>query len=229
VIWAIGAAMVVLGGLVYLPQWAIASIGLVVIGGHNLFDGVRAEDFGAAGWIWNILHQPGLLRLGSATGLFVLYPLVPWIGVMAAGYALGPVFELERTTRLRRLVALGALTSAGFIVLRASNLYGDPAPWTTQVDWLATLLLFIDCEKYPPSLLYLAMTLGPGLLLLAAFEDAHGRLAHVFITFGRVPFFYYVVHIFLIHALAVVLAWLVWGTRHGCLGVLQSTSPRITA
>src|SRR5207244_3891679 len=100
---------------------------------------------------------------------------VPWIGVMAAGYALGPVFGLERITRLRRLVALGALTSAGFIVLRASNLYGDPALWTTQVGWLATLLSFIDCEKYPPSLLYLAMTLGPGLLLLAAFEGAHGH------------------------------------------------------
>ena len=218
VIWAIGAAMVMLGGLVYLPRWAIASIGLVMIGGHNLFDGVRAEDFGAAGWIWNVLHQPGLLHLGSATGLFVLYPLVPWIGVMAAGYALGPVFELERTTRLRRLVALGALTSAGFIVLRASNLYGDPALWTTKVGWPATLLSFIDCEKYPPSLLYLAMTLGPGLLLLAAFEGAHGRFAHLFITFGRVPFFYYVVHIFLIHALAVVLAWLVWGDASWLFG-----------
>jgi uncharacterized membrane protein len=148
----------------------------------------------------------------------VLYPLVPWIGVMAAGYALGPVFELERTTRLRRLVALGALTGAGFIVLRTSNLYGDPALWTTQVGWLATLLSFIDCEKYPPSLLYLAMTLSPGLLLLAAFEGAHGRFAHLFITFGRVPFFYYVAHIFLIHALAVVLAWLVWGDASWLFG-----------
>jgi uncharacterized membrane protein len=219
VIWAIGAAMVVLGGLVYLPRWAIAAVGLVMIGGHNLLDGVRAEDLGAAGWLWNILHQRGLLHLGPATALYVLYPLVPWIGVMAAGYALGPVFELERTARLRRLVALGVLTSVGFIVLRASNLYGDPAPWTTQASWVATLLSFIDCEKYPPSLLYLAMTLGPGLLLLAAFEGARGAFARLIITFGRVPFFYYVVHIFVIHALAVVLAWSVWGDASWLFGL----------
>jgi uncharacterized membrane protein len=142
----------------------------------------------------------------------VLYPLVPWIGVMAAGYALGPVFELERTTRLRRLVALGALTGAGFIVLRTSNLYGDPALWTTQVGWLATLLSFIDCEKYPPSLLYLAMTLGPGLLLLTAFEHARGRLANAIITFGRVPLFFYVLHIFVIHACAAAMTWFVFGS-----------------
>ena len=148
---------------------------------------------------------------------------------MAAGYALGPVFELERTARLRRLVALGAVTSAGFIVLRASNLYGDPVPWSAQAGGLATVLSFIDCEKYPPSLLYLAMTLGPGLLLLAAFEDARGRFAQWIITFGRVPFFYYVVHIFLIHALAVVLALVVWGDASWLFGHPQSTSPRITA
>jgi uncharacterized membrane protein len=219
VIWAIGAAMVVLGGLVYLPRWVIAAVGLVMIGGHNLLDGVRAEDLGAAGWLWNVLHQRGLLQLGPATALYVLYPLVPWIGVMATGYALGPVFELDRTARLRRLVALGVLASVGFIVLRASNLYGDPASWASQVSWVATLLSFIDCEKYPPSLLYLAMTLGPGLLLLAAFEGARGAFARLIITFGRVPFFYYVVHIFLIHALAVALAWLVWGDASWLFGL----------
>jgi uncharacterized membrane protein len=95
VIWALGVSMVVLSGLVYLPRWAIAAIGLVMIGGHNLFDGIRPENLGAAGWIWNLLHRPGLLQLGPAAKLYLSYPLVPWIGVMAAGYALGPVFRLD--------------------------------------------------------------------------------------------------------------------------------------
>ena len=225
VIWALGASMVVLSGLVYLPRWAIAAIGLAMIGGHNLFDGIRPENLGAAGWIWNILHRPGLLQLGPAAKLYISYPLVPWIGVMAAGYALGPVFRLDSVTRRRQLIWLGALTSVGFIVLRATNLYGDPAPWTAYGGWLATLLSFINCEKYPPSLLYLAMTLGPGLLLLAAFEGAHGRLAHVIIIYGRVPFFYYVLHLFLIHALAVVLAWLVWGNASWLFGGTPADKP----
>jgi uncharacterized membrane protein len=225
VIWAVGASMVVLSGLVYLPRWAIATVGLVMIGGHNLFDGIRPEDFGAAGWTWNLLHRPGLLQLAPAAKLYLSYPLVPWIGVMAAGYALGPVFKLDRITRRRRLVALGALTCAGFIVLRAANLYGDPASWAAQDGWLATLLSFVNCEKYPPSLLYLAMTLGPGLLLLAAFEDARGRFAHVIITYGRVPFFYYITHLFVIHTLAVALAWLWWGDASWLFGGTPADKP----
>jgi uncharacterized membrane protein len=218
VIWAIGAAMVTLAGLAYLPRWVIATAALVMIGGHNLLDCVHTDHWGAAGHFWTILHQRGLLQLGGDTKLYVLYPLVPWIGVMAAGYSLGPVFKLDPALRRRWLLGLGALTSAGFIVLRTTNLYGDPAPWTEQDGWLATLLSFINCEKYPPSLLYLAMTLGPGLLLLAGFEHARGRLADAIITFGRVPLFYYVLHIFLIHALAAALAWLIFGSAGWLFG-----------
>jgi uncharacterized membrane protein len=218
VIWAIGAAMVALAALVYLPRWAIAAVALTMIGGHNLLDGIRAEQLGAAGWLWTILHQRGLLQLGADTKLYVLYPLVPWIGVMAAGYALGPVFKLDPAARRRWLLGLGALTSAGFVVLRALNVYGDPAPWVAQGNWLATLLSFLNCEKYPPSLLYLAMTLGPGLLLLAAFEHARGWLADAVTTYGRVPFFYYVLHVFVIHALAVAFAWLTVGNAAWLFG-----------
>ncbi|MET0531679.1 MAG: heparan-alpha-glucosaminide N-acetyltransferase domain-containing protein, partial [Microvirga sp.] len=218
VIWALGASMVVLSALVYLPRWAIAAVGLVMIGGHNLLDGIHAADLGSAGWIWIILHERGFVPLGSAAKLFVLYPLVPWIGVMAAGYALGPVFQLDRAARRRWLVALGAITTVGFIVLRASNVYGDPAPWAMQSTALATLLSFINCEKYPPSLLYLAMTIGPGLLLLAAFETARGRVADMIITYGRVPFLYSVAHIVLIHALAVAMAWMVLGSAAWLIG-----------
>ena len=138
---------------------------------------------------------------------------------------LARIDRLDGATRRHQLVWLGALTSVGFIVLRATNLYGDPTPWTAYDGWLATLLSFINCEKYPPSLLYLAMTLGPGLLLLAAFEGAHGRFAHVIITYGRVPFFYYVLHLFLIHALAVLLAWLVWGDASWLFGGTPADKP----
>ncbi|HYZ32237.1 MAG TPA: heparan-alpha-glucosaminide N-acetyltransferase domain-containing protein [Crenalkalicoccus sp.] len=207
VIWAIGASMVVLAGLVHLPMRAIGAVALVMIGGHNLLDGVSAESFGAAGWIWNLLHQPKLFQPGLKTSVLVLYPLLPWVGVMAAGYALGPLFRLDSATRVRRLALVGALATAGFAVIRLTNVYGDPAPWAHQASALATVLSFVDCEKYPPSLLYLLMTVGPGLLLLAAFEKARGRLADWILVFGRVPLFYYVAHIFVIHALAVLSAW----------------------
>ncbi len=211
VIWAIGASMVVLAGLVHLPRLVLAVSSLIVIAGHNLLDGIDAQALGPAGWIWTVLHQPGFLRPAPDVTITVVYPLIPWVAVMAAGYALGPVFQLSAAERRRWLVALGGALTAGFVLLRAINLYGDPAPWAVEGDRLATLLSFLNCEKYPPSLLYLMMTLGPALLLLAAFEGARGRPAQWIITFGRVPFFFYVVHIFWIHAFALGLGWLVLG------------------
>jgi uncharacterized membrane protein len=225
VIFAIGASMVVLAGLIHLPRWAIAAIALVMIAGHNMLDGIRAEQFGAFGWIWNFLHQPGMLQFGTGRHLFVLYPLIPWIGVMAAGYALGPLFKRDAGARVQWFTWLGAAVTVGFVLLRATNLYGDPAPWTVHDSALATLLSFINCEKYPPSLLYLMMTLGPGLLLLAAFEGARGRLAGVITTFGRVPFFYYVAHIYLIHALAVAFAWWTSGGAAWLMGAFPPERP----
>jgi uncharacterized membrane protein len=203
VIWVIGASMIALAALVYLPRPAIAIVAVAIIAGHNLLDGIRADDLGSARWVWYFLHQPGLLRLGNGTSIFVLYPLLPWIGVMAAGYALGPVMQLDPEVRGRCLLRLGAAITAGFFLLRATNLYGDPAPWTMQETWSATLLSLLNCEKYPPSLLFLMMTLGPALLLLAAFENVRGRVAQWLTTFGRVPFFFYVTHLYLIHGLAV--------------------------
>ena len=224
VIWVIGASMVVLAGLVHLPRALVATIGLAMIAGHNLLDGVRAESFGTAAWIWNLLHQPGLLR-GNGTALYVLYPLIPWAGVMAAGYALGPVLHVDSDRRRRLLMALGAGIIAGFIVLRATNLYGDPAAWAPQEGVLVTILSFVNCEKYPPSLLYLMMTLGPGLLLLAAFEHARGNLARVVTVFGRVPLFYYVAHIYLIHLLAIAYAFAAYGEASWLLGQVPPRKP----
>ncbi len=174
VIFVIGASMIALAGLVHLPRWAIAAAGLVMIFGHNLLDGIKAAQFGAAAPVWNFLHQPGHLQLAPGVDLVVLYPLIPWIGVMAAGYALGPVFTREPAARIRELFVLGATITVGFILLRATNLYGDPAPWAVQDNVVASVLSFINCEKYPPSLLYLAMTLGPALMLLAAIERTQG-------------------------------------------------------
>ena len=212
VIFVIGASMIVLAALVHLPRWAIATVGLALIAGHNLFDGIKAEQLGAVAPVWHLLHQPGALDLTRGFKLFVLYPLIPWIGVMAAGYALGPVFRLEREIRVRQLFVIGALVTAGFVFLRAINLYGDPAPWAVQNGLVATVLSFINCEKYPPSLLFLAMTLGPALMLVALLDGAQGIVAGWITIFGRVPLFYYIAHIYLLHASAILFAWLTIGS-----------------
>lgn len=212
IIWVIGACMVLMAGLIYLPRAALIVFALVLIAGHNLLDGVRAEDLGAASGLWHVLHQPGRIALGGGFTAYVLYPIVPWIGVMAAGYALGPVMARPPRERRRILFGLGAALTIVFVLLRASNLYGDPAPWTVQDTALATSLSFLNCQKYPPSLLFLMMTLGPALMLLAAFEHVRGRVADWLRIFGQVPFFFYVTHIYLIHALAVVIAFVLTGT-----------------
>jgi uncharacterized membrane protein len=217
VIWVIGVSMVFLAGLIRLPRSAVAAIGIGVIAGHNLLDGVHAEQFAAADWIWNFLHQPAVLHERGVV-LFPLYSIVPWVGVIALGYAFGPIMLMDRKRRRRWLLALGSGVSIGFVLLRATNLYGDPAPWKIQGDWLATVLSFIDCEKYPPSLLYLMMTLGPMTLALAAFEHARGRVASWIILFGRVPLLYYVAHLYVLHTLAVLYATLRFGNSTWLFG-----------
>jgi uncharacterized membrane protein len=212
IIWVIGACMVLLAALVYLPRAALVVFALALIAGHNLLDGVRPEDLGAASGLWHVLHQPGRIALGGGFTAYVLYPIVPWIGVMVAGYALGPIMARPPRERQRILFGLGAAITFGFILLRAGNLYGDPAPWMVQETVLATLLSFINCQKYPPSLLFLMMTLGPALMLLAAFEHVRGRMADWLRLFGEVPFFFYVTHIYLIHVLAVLIAFALTGT-----------------
>ena len=225
VIFAIGMSMVALSAIVHLPRGAIAAIGLAMIVGHNALDGIKAEQLGTVAPLWNLLHQPGLFDIASGVKFFVLYPLIPWIGVMAVGYALGPVFTQERAARVRQLFMLGAAVTLGFAVLRAINIYGDPAPWVIQDNLLATVLSFINCEKSPPSLLYLGMTLGPALMLVASFEWARGPVADWIATFGRVPFFYYVAHIFLLHALAILFAWLTIGDIGWLFGRLAGHKP----
>jgi uncharacterized membrane protein len=206
VIWAIGWSMITLAGLIYLPRIAVSAIALAMIAGHNLLDPIRAEDLQSFAPLWLILHESGFLEPVPGIKVLAVYPLVPWIGVMAAGYVCGPVLNFPESQRRRWLVGAGLSLIGVFVVLRALNIYGDPVPWQPSSSWSASILSFINCEKYPPSLLYLSMTLGPGLVGLALFERASGRLAGWLITFGRVPFFYYIAHIYLIHVVAVAAA-----------------------
>lgn len=202
VIWALGWSMIVLAALIHLPLPAIAVFGLALIFGHNAFDGIKPEVFGAWSGLWHILHVPGTIHLGPHFDFWVLYPLIPWIGVMAAGYAFGAIYLWPAETRRRWLVRVGLAAIAGFVVLRFTNLYGNVTPWVQQPRSGFTLLSFLDVTKYPPSLCYLLSTLGPALLVLAWLEGSRPKWLEPFLVFGRVPFFYYLLHIPLIHALS---------------------------
>lgn len=197
VIWAIGASMCVLAALVALPTPAIAGFALLLIAGHNLLDGIAPATWGAAAPLWHILHVPGDIPTGT-----VLYPLIPWVGVMAAGYVFGASFALGVAQRRRLTAALGVGLTLGFVLLRLLDRYGEPTPWSVQPRAAFTVLSFLNVTKYPPSLAYVLMTLGPGLLLLLALERGGGFGLQALQTLGRVPLFAYVVHLFIAHLLA---------------------------
>jgi uncharacterized membrane protein len=221
VIWVIGWCMILLAGLVKLPLRAVAVIGLVIIAGHNLADAhlgtlVPALSSSSLSGLWKVLYlgfYGGPIRFGAdGPNLIVLYSLIPWIGVMAAGYAFGWVLTLEPGRRDRVCLRVGLGATALFLVLRGSNLYGDPRPWNVPTVGepgappMSPLLAFLNTNKYPASLDFLLMTLGPTIALMPLLEQARGALARWMTVFGRVPFFYYVLHIPLIHALALVVS-----------------------
>jgi uncharacterized membrane protein len=191
--------MMVLAALVHLPLRAIAVFSIVVLCGHNLLDGLEPQTFGAWAPMWSLLHVSGPIPHA-----FIAYPLIPWIAVMSLGYCVGAMFELDQYQRVLRFMWLGAAALVAFVVLRAPNVYGDPSDWTLQSTTLRTLLSFVNVQKYPPSLQYLLITLGAAFLLLALFESARGKVSGVLRTFGRVPLFFYVLHIALAHLAAVV-------------------------
>lgn len=202
VIWALGWSMIVLAALIHLPLRAVMAFGLTMIFGHNLLDAVKPESFGAWAGLWNVLHVPGSFKLGSGFSFWVLYPLIPWVGIMAAGYGFGAIFQLPAEVRQRWLWRLGLGAIAAFVVLRWSNGYGDLQPWSRQSTGIMTVASFLNCTKYPPSLCYLLMTLGPGLILLVLLERRTPVVLRPLLAFGRVPMFYYLLHIPLIHGLA---------------------------
>jgi uncharacterized membrane protein len=210
VFWALGMSMIALAVLVHLPYRLLLGLSIAMIALHNLFDGVKSAQFGAYAWVWQILHAQELLRVGPPP-VIVAYPLVPWIGVMAAGYCCGRVYRLTPERRRAVLLRLGLALTAAFVVIRAVNGYGDPRPWTPQASPLFTGLSFLNTTKYPPSLAFLLMTLGPALILLALVDGVRVGQRHPLLVFGRVPLFYFVLHIPLIHVMAIVLAWARYG------------------
>ena len=208
VIWVIGWCMVLLALLLRLPLKFIASFGLVVIAGHNLLDPflptvVPGLAESARSGLWKILYlgfSAGPIALGDGGPSFwVLYSIVPWVGVIAAGYAFGAVLMLEPGQRRRACFAIGLGSVALFLVLRGLNVYGDPRPWESGLE-------FLNATKYPASLSFLLMTLGPAIALMPLLDRARGAVARWLTVFGRVPFFYYVLHIPLIHALALIVS-----------------------
>jgi uncharacterized membrane protein len=220
VIWVIGLSMIAMAALIYLPVRIVGAAGVAMIVLHNLLDGISVPPAIAftstpppdvLQTLWLVLHQAGVIPLfGGASTMFVAYPLIPWTGVMAAGYALGAVYEWDPQRRRSLLFRLGAVCSVLFVVVRLVNLYGDPAPWSTQGTSTATFLSFLNTTKYPPSLLFLLMTLGPALLVLAFTDAIDGRSLwqRVCITFGRVAMFYYLLQWLTAHGFAVVLGYL---------------------
>jgi uncharacterized membrane protein len=217
VIWILGWSMVAMALIVYLPVRWIAALGLGMIATHNLLDRINPASFGDFSWLWTLLHTPGPIPIGHFQ-FSVRYVLIPWVGVMAAGFAFGSL--LIRPDRRRWLLTLGISATTLFFALRLLNLYGNgiaglpfgyprsAGPWNVQPTLSLTIISFFNLLKYPPSLDYLLVTLGPSLILLGVLDEAKAkrRLSRVLMVFGRVPLFYYVLHIYLIHILAILVA-----------------------
>ncbi len=199
-IWSLGISMIVLAGLIHLPKKIILLFSCIVILGHNLLDGIHFDG----SILWAMLHDGGFFDLSNGYNLMVGYPIIPWIAVMSLGYCFGSLYDqsFSSVRRKKILTTIGLSAIAGFIVIRLINVYGNPQSWI-QYDTLSkSLMSFLNPQKYPPSLLYLLMTLGPSLIFLAYSEKFRGKIVDFFSTFGRVPFFYYILHIYLIHAMA---------------------------
>lgn len=243
VIWCLGWAMIFVGVLALAPSVVALVVGVVMIATHNLADSVTAADLGSSGWIWSFLHAPWIARLPWDGDYFVLFPLIPWIGVAALGYGVGPLFRKGALVRRRMLYVAGATMLVAFTCLRLTNAYGNPSQPSIEGamgDFVlpsdATLAYavigFLNVEKYPPSLQYLLMTLGVSALLLAWFqrydgERALGAIGNGVRVFGLVPMFFYVLHLLVLHMLALLVAqfsgqpheWLEWG------GTFPTASP----
>jgi uncharacterized membrane protein len=208
VFWSIGASFIVLAGLVFLPSRMVGAMGVLLIASHGLAGDLSlgTETPAALQAASALLLRPGLLPLPGGLTVLVVYPLIPWLGVVAAGYAFGEIIRLEPRQRQRVLWIMGLAMTAAFVILRAWGLYGDPRPWTAQATPLLTGLSFINCTKQPPSPLFVLMTLGPALAALALIDRAgiRGPVGRALVTLGRVPLFYFLLQWYVIHGLAVL-------------------------
>jgi len=196
--------MVLLATLIHLPKKVLLIGGLIMVFGHNLLDGIQPESFGSLSALWKVLHVESMIPLENFT-IYVVYPVVPWIGVMTLGYLFADFYKLDSKVRQKRMLWLGVLLTALFIIIRGINSYGDMHPWSQQPTFGLTIASFLNTTKYPPSLVYLLMTIGPSIILLVVFEKISGPVSKFLIVFGRVPMFYYVLHLYLIHTISVIL------------------------
>jgi len=218
VIWALGISMIVLAGLIYLPNKLILLIGATIVAGHNFLDNIHVAGNNVKAFGWALLHNQNFFSW-QGKNVLVGYPIVPWIAVMALGYCFGTLYTSTYSSEKRKkiLLMIGGSAVALFILLRFTNLYGDPFPWSHQQSPFYSFLSFINVNKYPPSLLYILMTLGPAILFLAFTENINNTASKAVSIYGRVPMFYYVIHIFLIHLITMAAAglftdfsWKVW-------------------
>jgi uncharacterized membrane protein len=214
VLWALGWSMIALAALVRLPAPVVGAVGIAIVAAHNLLDPIRPAAFGAFAPIWTLLHVQGFVLNEPGRVVLAAYPILPWIGVTAAGFGLGALLEKPPAERRQLLLRIGLALIAAFLVLRGIDVYGDPVRWSVQRSAALTLLSFLNTTKYPPSLLFLLMTLGPALLLLRAFDRPLSRWMRPLQTYGRVPLFYFVLHLAMIHAFAVFVCWLSYGAIH---------------
>jgi uncharacterized membrane protein len=223
VIWAIGISMILLAGLIWLPRHAVFAAAIGMILGHNLLDGVKPEAFGRLSPVWQIIHAGGEFNIGDVK-IVVYYPLLPWPGVMALGFCIGPWLMDSEKERRRRLIGTGLAALMAFVLLRGLNLYGDPKAWTRQPSALHSVMAALNCEKYPPSLDYLLMTLGAAFLLLASLDRIRASWTNWLVTFGRVPLFFYLLHLPLIHGIALAIHALAGRPTSWLFSVWSNTS-----
>jgi len=215
VIWAIGCSMIVLAGLVHFGTVVTGLIGLLIVVGHNALDFLTPADFGNAAAFWTMLHEGGRIVLSDDLVWIVSYPLLPWIGLMALGYSFGASVNLPGSRRRAIYMGSGLTLIALFVVLRLFNLYGDGTLWSSQASPSFTLLSFLNTTKYPPSLLFLLMTMGPALCILALLENwgSGGRVRDALLTFGQVPLFFYVLHLYLLRFSAAPVSFALYGSE----------------
>lgn len=222
VIWAIGVSMIALSALLHLPRKMLMAVALILICGHNLLDGIHFTSDSIWFFPWAILHDRSVVELTDLISVKTSYPLIPWIGVMAFGYGIGPWFHkiLQTESRVKKLFCFGAFMLGGFVMLRSLNFYGDH-PWATMDHFLRTIMSFLALTKYPPSLLFLLFTLSAGIVLLACFVKLnHSPLVKKIAQFGSEPMFFYLLHLYALKAVSMIIIAF-YGSNYGSLYVFD--------
>jgi uncharacterized membrane protein len=207
VIWVIGLCMVLLSAFIYLPKKVLLGIGLIILFGHNALDGIVAQGNDSLSILWYFTHQQTFISFQDGNSImFIAYPFLPWLGIILLGYSFGEIYQKGYDTALRKkwLLGLGLGSILLFMLVRYLNFYGDLVPWSVQDEGSFTFMSFLNVTKYPPSLVYTLMTLGPAFLFLYAFESSRNWLTNALVIIGRVPFFFYILHLYIIHIFGVI-------------------------